>query len=201
VKRRRAATPYAKALFALARERDQAELVGRELADAVATFGSAADLRDFFARPWIPAAVKRAVATEVVQSSGFSKLTSDFLALVAERGRTDHLPAMVDTYQKFLDDDLHRVRAQVRTAVPLTEETRRGLSTKLEQALGGRRVLLEEVIDGRMLGGFIVESRGVVLDGSLDGQLERLRRILGQEEAAPKGGLDARDATVSHVQG
>jgi F0F1-type ATP synthase delta subunit len=76
VKRRRAATPYAKALFAVATERDQIELVGRELGDAAATFDSVAALRDFFARPWIPATAKR----EVAQRSGFSKLTSDFLA-------------------------------------------------------------------------------------------------------------------------
>jgi F0F1-type ATP synthase delta subunit len=54
VKRRRAAAPYAKALFELAKERAEAELVGRELDDAAATFQGSAELRDFFARPWIP---------------------------------------------------------------------------------------------------------------------------------------------------
>jgi F-type H+-transporting ATPase subunit delta len=157
--------------------------VGCELGDAVATFGSVAELGDFFARPWIPAAAKRAVATEVAQRSGLSKLTSDFLALVAERGRTDHLPVIADKYQKFLDDDLDRVRAHVRTAVPLSDGTRDTLAAKLKHALGGRQVVLEEIVDRRMLGGFIVESGGVVLDGSLDGQLERMRRILGQEQS------------------
>jgi F0F1-type ATP synthase delta subunit len=90
VKRRRAAAPYAKALFELAKEHDETELIGRELGDAAATFGSVVELRDFFARPWIPATVKRSVATEVAQRSGLSKLTTDFLALVAGRCRTDH---------------------------------------------------------------------------------------------------------------
>jgi len=53
VKPRRAAVPYAKALFALAKERNQTELIGRELDDAATTFASDAELRDFFARPWI----------------------------------------------------------------------------------------------------------------------------------------------------
>jgi len=178
VKRRRAAVPYAKAVFALAKERNQTELVGRELGDVAATFGSVAELRDFFARPWIPATAKRAVATEVAQRSGLSKLTSDFLALVAGRGRADHLAVIAEKYQKLLDEDLRRVRAHVRTAVPLTDEARGMLSAKLEQALGGRQVLLEEIVDRAMLGGFIVESGSVVLDGSLEGQLERMRRRL-----------------------
>lgn len=53
MKRQRAAAPYAKALFELAKERAEAEPVGRELDRAVATFEGVAELRDFFARPWI----------------------------------------------------------------------------------------------------------------------------------------------------
>ena len=180
MRRRRAATPYAKALFEVAKERDQLELVGRELGEAAATFGSVAELRDFFARPWIPATAKQEVAVEVAQRSGLSKLTSDFLALLAGRGRTDHLAVIADKYQKLLDQELHRLCAQVRTAVPLTDEARGTLSAKLERVLAGRHVLLEEIVDPTMLGGFVVESGGVVLDASLEGQLEKMRRHLGQ---------------------
>ena len=69
MRHRRAAVSYAKALFALAKERNQTELVGRELGDLAATFESDVDLRDFFARPWTPATVKRTVATEAAQRS------------------------------------------------------------------------------------------------------------------------------------
>jgi F0F1-type ATP synthase delta subunit len=44
--------------------------------------------------------------------------------------------------------------------------------------LGGRHAALEEVVDRALLGGFIAESGRVVLDGSLEGQLERMRRRL-----------------------
>jgi F-type H+-transporting ATPase subunit delta len=180
-------------VFELARECDQLELVGHELDAATATFGSVAELRDIFARPWITAAAKRAVALEVAQRSGLSKLTSDFLALVAERGRTDHLAVIADKFHKLVDDDLHRVCAHVRTAVPLTAEARGTLSAKLEHALGGRQVLLEEIVDRTMLGGFIVETRDVVLDGSLERQLETMRRHLGEaEDVAVTGGTSAR---------
>ena len=112
---------------------------------------------------------------EIANRSGLSKLTSDFLALVAARGRADHLKAIAEKYQKLADEDLGRVRARVRTAVPLTDDERRTLSAKLAQALIGRQVVLKEVVDRAMLGGFVVESGSVVLDGSLEGQLERMR--------------------------
>ena len=62
MKQRRAAAPYAKALFALAKKRNQTELVAREF--------------------------------------GFSKLTSDFLALVAAHGRADHLQAIAPYWRE-----------------------------------------------------------------------------------------------------
>lgn len=40
-------------------------------------------------------------------------------------------------------------------------------------------MLLDEIIDRTMLGGFVVESGGIVLDGSLEGRLEQIRRRLG----------------------
>jgi len=178
VKQRGAAAPYAKALFALAKERNQAEPIDRELGDAATTFAGVAELRHFFARPWIQATARRTVAAEIAQRSGFSKLTSDFLALVAARGRADHLQATAQKYGELVDKDLGRVRARVRTAVPLTDDGRRTLSVKLAQALGDRQVVLEEVVDRAMLGGFIVESGSVVLDGSLEGQLDRMRHRL-----------------------
>ncbi len=94
---RRVAAPYAKALFALAKERNQTEVVDRELDDVAVTFEGDLELRDFFAGPWIPAPPKRTVATEVAQRSGLSKLTSDFLALVAGCGRTGHLKAIASS--------------------------------------------------------------------------------------------------------
>jgi ATP synthase F1 delta subunit len=138
-------------------------LVGRELGDLAATFESDRELRDFFARPWTPPTVKRTVAMEVAQRSDLSKLASDFMSLVAGRGRTDYIEAIAARYEKLVDEHLGRVRARVRTAVPLTDEGRRTLSAKIGQTLGSRQVLLEDIVDPTMLGGFVVESGGVVV--------------------------------------
>ena len=50
MKHRRAAASYAKALLAVAKERNQAEVVSRELGDMAETFERDGDLREFFAR-------------------------------------------------------------------------------------------------------------------------------------------------------
>ena len=174
------ARSYGKALFELARERNQVDVIARELDAAAAQFASEPGLHAFFARPWVTSAAKRGVATEVASRLQVSKLTQDFLALVAAQGRADHLEAIVAAFRELHDNAENRVRARVRTAVPLNDAERSALTGKLSRALGGKQVVLEEVADRELLGGFVAEVSSLLVDGSLDGQLARMHRRIAQ---------------------
>ena len=188
-----AAKPYAKALFELAKERHELDEVGREL-DALAAEAAGDQLTVFFGRPWFAPTAKRAVAVQVAERLGVSKLTRDFLALVAAQGRAGVLPAIAAAYHAMVDDERGIVRARVRTAVALTDGERQTLATRLARALEGqtasgpsqgasaagrrqrvRQVMIEEIVDPTLMGGFVAEIGSLILDGSLDGQLARLR--------------------------
>ena len=175
-----AARSYSKALFALAKERGRTETVDRELETVATTVAGDAELRTVLMRPWISADAKRKVAVEVANRLGVSPLVRDFLALVASRGRADHLEGILAAFREDMDRDLGRARARVRTAVALTTDERNALQTKLARALGSRHVVLEETVDANLLGGFVAESGSVIIDGSLEGQLARIRGRLAQ---------------------
>jgi F-type H+-transporting ATPase subunit delta len=180
VKSHGAARSYAKALHDLGRERGEVEAVGAELAQAAELVRSDAALAHFLARPGVSAAAKRAAADEIAQRLGVSKLVRDFLGLVAAHGRADVLPEIFGAYQALLDADLNRARARVRTVVPLTDTERTALASRLGAALGGKHVAVEDVVDASLLGGFVAEIGSLVVDGSLDGQLARLRDRLSR---------------------
>src|SRR5687768_15198460 len=102
-----AAKSYAKALFALAKERNQAEAIGRELADAVEQLDREPAVKTLFGRPGA-AAAKRGAAVEIAGRLEVSKLMSDFLVLVATHGRGDQFAAIAAAYRDLLDADLGR---------------------------------------------------------------------------------------------
>jgi F-type H+-transporting ATPase subunit delta len=166
---------YAKALFELARERNQVEAIARDLATVGELFARDAELRAFFARPWVASSAKRAAAAEIAVRLEVSTLARDFLALVAVQGRVDHLDAIITAYRELDDEAAGRVRARVRTAAPLSEAERSSLASRLGRVIGGKQVVLEEVADRELLGGFVAEVGSLLVDGSLDGQLARLR--------------------------
>jgi F-type H+-transporting ATPase subunit delta len=174
------AKPYARALHDIARERNQTEAVARELATVVDTIAAAPQLAEFFGRPWVPAAAKRNAAVDVALKLGVSTLTRDFVALVARQGRAGELGTIARVYRDLVDEGLGRVRARVRSAVPLTDGEREQLRQRLGRAMGGKQVVLDEVVDTALLGGFVAEIDSYVVDGSLDGQLARMRERLAR---------------------
>ena len=87
-----------------------------------------------------------AIARAVAERAGAGRLVRDFVALVAGRNRIDHLAEIADVYRGLVDDSLGRVRAQVRSAVPLSADERSQLGARLERLLG-QHVVLEETVD------------------------------------------------------
>lgn len=168
---------YAKALHAAAAEAGAEEVAGRELAALLDLLQANRQAVDVLARPWIKPADRRAAALTLARQAGCGKLVQDFVALVAERGRLDHLAAIVAGYQELADAALGRVRAQVRTAVALTDAEKDQLARRLQTELG-KQIILEETVDTNILGGFVARVGSLILDGSLDGQLARMRERL-----------------------
>ena len=177
---RSAVKPYARALHDLAKERQQTEAVGRDLEAMVEAVAGDPELSDFFGRPWVPTAAKRAAAAEIAARLGLSPLVRDFVGLVARQGRAQHLDAIAEIYRDLVDEDLGRVRARVRTAVPLIEGEREALRARLGQVLGAKQVLVQDEVDQSLLGGFVAEIGSYIVDGSLNGQLARMEERLAK---------------------
>jgi F-type H+-transporting ATPase subunit delta len=174
------AKSYAKALFELAREREVTEQVESDLERAASLLAGDVELDAVLSRPWITPTHKRRLAEEVGRLLDLSSLGRDFLGLVAAHGRADHLGAIAAAYRGMLDAAQGRVRARVRTAVPLAESDRAALAARLSRALEGKQVVIEEIVDRNLLGGFVAEIGSLIVDGSLNGQLDRLRERLAR---------------------
>ena len=170
---------YAKALFQIARETGSMPAVGDDLARFLERFDGDAHLHDVLTRPWIKGVDRRAIAVAVAEGAGCGALVRDFVGLLAERGRIDHFTEIIASYRNFVDEDLGQARATVRTAAPLTDPEKRELGRRLEGALG-KRILLEERVDPTLLGGFVAQVGSYIVDGSLDGQLARMRERLAR---------------------
>lgn len=175
---------YARALHGLAQEARHAEAVTGELAAFHRLLTTDRALREALLRPWVKAAAKRAIVLEIARRMELSPLTRRFLALVAQRRRLDVLGEILAAYRALVDQAAGRVRARVRTAAPLSDADRAAVRERLGRRLG-QAVLLETEVDPAILGGFVAEVGGRVLDMSVAGQLSALRERIMTGRGGP----------------
>lgn len=168
---------YAKALHEAAREAGAVEPVLTELETLARTVAGDPEVNDVLVRPWMKPEDRRGIAVTLAQKLETSPLVRNFMGLLAQRGRIAYLRDIVAAYRALVDEDLGQARAQVRAPVPLTDEEKQRIGARLQQAVG-KRIILEEEQDTTLLGGFVAQVGSLILDASLNHQLERLRARL-----------------------
>lgn len=97
----------------------------------------------------------------------------NFINLLASRSRFAALPYIRDIYTELYAEQQKTITAKVYT----TQELNPAQAEKLKQAMAqrlDREVELETVIDPTIFGGVRVEAGDLVIDGTIQGRLQRL---------------------------
>ena len=167
---------YAATLIEAAVETGVIDPVQEDVEGLVATLHQAADLVAFLANPLLGAQVQQNVLEELFAGK-VQELTLNFLLLMAQRRRGNLLPEVLEAFLQLAEERAGLVRAEVRSAVELSEEQKEQLRQRLA-AYTGSKILLQTQTDKSLRGGMIARVGDTVLDGSLTTQLERLHRQL-----------------------
>ena len=169
------ARPYAKAAFAVAREQGTLDHWSRWLETARGVVES-----DEFQK------LERSpgVSTEQLESliAGICGADLDaqgqaLLRLLTENGRLDFLPEIAVRFKELEAEDRNVAEVEVVSATALDERQKERLAAALRARLS-REVRLSCAVDPALIGGAIVRSGDMLIDGSLRGKLERLETEL-----------------------
>jgi F-type H+-transporting ATPase subunit delta len=170
----RIARVYAEALLNAATKHNQAEAV-RELLDSLIDDVFRADPRIeiFMLSAAMTRHAKAAMLRAAFEGRG-GELFTNFLEVLNNHGRLDLLRYIRAAYRELLDDRAHRVRVQVRSAVPLPEDQRQHLERDLREVFQ-LEPILETQVDASLLGGLTVRVGDWLYDASLRTQLQTIR--------------------------
>ena len=102
----------------------------------------------------------------------------NFVFVVIDHRRAHDFASIVDGFETLLDERLGFVAAEVRSATPLTEAQRATLEVQVSR-LAGKKAKLKFSSDPALIGGVVAHVGSTVYDGSVRGQLEKLRTRLG----------------------
>lgn len=121
--------------------------------------------------PVMPLDLKKNLLNYGLQQGDASQDLKALIDIIADAGRVKLIPQIVDEYQIFLDDMQGTVKADVTTAVELSDSERQSVVEALS-ALVKKKVEIQVMIDPTILGGFVANIGNYRIDLSLKSKLE-----------------------------
>ncbi len=169
---------YARAFAEVVTERKlEAERVRRELRSLAEVVAGNAELRRVWEAPALPAGQKRAVLDALAQRAGVSRPVRNFLAVLIDHERIPLLEQIVRQFEVELDRRLNLAQAEITSARDLTLEEKRVLEAEIAR-LTGKQVRASYFRDPGLLGGAVIKVGSTIYDGSVLGQLNKIREHL-----------------------
>lgn len=167
---------YAAALFEVAKAEGSLETVEEELFRVARTLEANDELRTTLSDQAIPGERRQRIVEELLGPRA-SPVTTALVSFVVGAGRSRDLPAIIDALVRKAAEERAEAVAEVRSAVPLTQDQRQRLAEALSRATG-KRVSVKVVVDPSVLGGVVAQVGDTVIDGSVRHRLEVLKESL-----------------------
>ena len=170
---------YARAFFEIATEGKQIEKYYNELNQFALIIAQNKDLGNFLANPIFEQESKKGVVENIIGKLKLSVMTVNFLKLLVDKKRIDVLSDIVFFYRQLMDESLKKVRVNLKTAFPLSNEMQTYITSSLEKVTG-RNVEVSVEKDPGLLGGIVIGVGDTLYDGSIRNQLNNMRNLLGE---------------------
>jgi F-type H+-transporting ATPase subunit delta len=139
-----------------------------------------AELDRVWRSPSVPHPEKLRLLDEIAERAKLEPAVRNFAAVLIDHGRIHMLARIVRQFELELDQRLGFVEADVTSARALTAEEKAGMERQIG-ALTGRRVRVNYHLDPQILGGAVTRIGSTIYDGSVRGQLRRMREQLSAE--------------------
>jgi F-type H+-transporting ATPase subunit delta len=172
------ASRYSRALVDVVIEQkiDPATAV-QQVHDMVAAVAESNQLRMVWESPAIPAEQKRALLDAIVAQAGTLRPIRNFFAILIDHGRVPMMAQIARQFETELNNQLGFVEADIISSRQLSPDEKEGLESQVARVTG-KKVRARYETNPELLGGALVRVGSTIYDGSVRGQLQKLKEQL-----------------------
>lgn len=171
----RLAIRYAKSLLDLSQEKGKMEEVFNDMKLLDNICKTSREFANVLKSPIIKEDKKNKII-ESVTAGRISVLTATFIKLLGNKSRESNLPEIISAFieQYNVVKGIHKVK--LTTAVEISEDLKNSFIDKIKFSEGIKNIELESIVDGDIVGGFILEMEGKLADGSIRRDLNDVQK-------------------------
>jgi len=155
---------------------DAARAIGG-LRQIVTLFNQSVELRRVWENPAVPIEQKRKLLDVIVQRDGIERPVRNLVAVLIDHRRLPLLARIVDQLEKEIDARLGFAEAQISSARELGDAEKRTLEAQIAKTTG-KKVRASYGLEPSLLGGAVVRIGSTIYDGSVKGQLEKIKEAI-----------------------
>jgi len=171
---------YARALADVVSERKlNADAVIAGLDSTAQVFRESQELRTLFDNPAVPSDQKLKLVDALAARLNISREVRNFLAILIDKRRISSIEDIAQQFKTEINARLGFAEAEITSARELGNDERAQLEQQIAAATG-KKVRARYSKDASLLGGVMVTVGSTVYDGSVRGQLERMKSALAQ---------------------
>ncbi|HEY8241497.1 MAG TPA: ATP synthase F1 subunit delta [Kiritimatiellia bacterium] len=167
---------YAKALFQLAQEQGRLDAIHTDLGELAKLLETSVEFKAL-TRPYAISVTHRKELYASALEGRVDPLILRFLQFIVEKGRAQHLAAMIDSFNQQFNAARNILAVRIVSAHPLEQRQVDEISVRL-QARFHKEIKATAEVDPSLLGGFQVRVGDMVYDYSINHQLNQFHRML-----------------------
>jgi F-type H+-transporting ATPase subunit delta len=164
---------YARSLFEVASDQDQADEVREQLGQFADALDEDRGLSTFFFSPYFSTEEKKDGLHKVLD--GAEPIFLNFLELLLEKHRMPVIHRIRRDYEELWREANKLLPVQVTTAIELDEDIVKSLGDRISEQTG-QTVDLTANVEPDIIGGLVLRVGNSILDASIRNRLEQLRR-------------------------
>ncbi|MGH2566616.1 MAG: ATP synthase F1 subunit delta, partial [Ginsengibacter sp.] len=162
----RLAQRYAKSLIDLSIELKQLDTVYADIILLNEVCNKSREFILMLKSPIISDDKKNKIINAVTENK-ISKITQTFIKLLSSKNRESALPEIISSFIEQYNTlkGIHKVK--LTTAIPVADSIKNSFIEKIEAAASVKNIELETVVNEKLIGGFVLEMEGKLIDASI----------------------------------
>ena len=149
----------------------------QQVNDMASAVAESNQLRMVWESPAVPSEQKRSLLDAIVARAGTIRPIRNFFAILIDQGRIPMVAQIARQFETELNTELGFVEADVTSWRRLSDVERRDLEAQVA-SITGKKVRAKYDTNPELLGGALVRVGSTIYDGSVRGQLQRLKEQL-----------------------
>ena len=171
------ANRYALALYELAKENSELEIIEKDINEFLDVYNTSEDLKNFIKNPTQSQSNQLEILKKISIEMSLSKIIKSFLSVLVTKRRIFFLNTIFKQFLLLTSKKRGEIKASLISSKSLTKDELNNLNTEISKVLG-TVINLDYKVDESLIGGLKIQVGSLMVDTSIKNKLKNYEQIM-----------------------